>query len=147
MEKHITLVGVLNIVYRSLSILGAAILVAITVWCGYLVENLIRWGSIRSYEISPGVLNIVTIVLLFLAAAIFIVSAAGIIGAIGVLRRKQWGRILLLVVSFFSLVRIPLGTLLGVYSIWVLLNDETITLFNQAAGTPVPSPTSGGPPR
>jgi hypothetical protein len=36
----------------------------------------------------------------------------------------------MLVISFFNLLRIPVGTLLGGYSIWVLLNDETIRLFD-----------------
>jgi hypothetical protein len=36
----------------------------------------------------------------------------------------------MLVISFFNLLRVPLGTILGGYSIWVLLNDETIRLFD-----------------
>jgi hypothetical protein len=61
-----------------------------------------------------------------------IVSVAGIIGGVGVLHHREWGRILLLVVSFFNLLRIPLGTMLGVYTLWVLMNDETIALFSPA---------------
>ena len=47
----------------------------------------------------------------------------------------------MLVMSFFNLIRIPLGTILGVYSIWVLLNDETIRLFNPILNPPAEKST------
>jgi len=46
------------------------------------------------------------------------------------IKRKEWGRILALVVSFFNLIWFPLGTALGVYSIIILLNDESVKIFN-----------------
>jgi hypothetical protein len=130
MEKHITLVAVLNIVYRGLAILGAMILVVLALGFGGLIDFLIQTGSIRPHEIPIDVLSIVPLILLIVALIIVTISVIGIIGAVGVLKRKEWGRILLLVISFFSLARIPLGTILGIYSIWVLMNDETIKLFN-----------------
>jgi hypothetical protein len=57
------------------------------------------------------------------------------------MKKKEWGRITMLVISFFNLIHIPLGTVLGVYSIWVLLNDETIRLFNPALHAPVEKST------
>ena len=83
--------------------------------------------------------KLVPIVLVVIALFILVMSAAGIIGAIAVHRRKEWGRVLLLVVSFFTLISIPLGTLLGGYTIWVLFSDETIRLFKPAAAPPQPA--------
>jgi hypothetical protein len=141
MEKHITLAAVLNIVYRGLAILVAMILVVLAIGFGGLIEYLIDTGALRPHEIPIDVLSIAPLILLIVAVVIVTISIIGIIGAAGVLKRKEWGRILLLVVSFFSLARIPLGTILGIYSIWVLMNDETIKLFNsssvsQSAATP-----------
>ena len=45
------------------------------------------------------------------------------------MRRQEWGRILVLVVSFFHLMSFPLGTALGVYSFVILLKEETVKLF------------------
>jgi hypothetical protein len=137
MEKHITLVGILNIVYRSLAIIGALILFALAFGFGYLMEFISRFDHNEMHEIPSEVLNIVPIILTFVGVLIMIFSIAGIIGAVGVLKKKEWGRITLLVLSFFSLLSIPLGTILGVYGIWVLLNDETIRLFNPVPNTPV----------
>jgi len=133
MEKHITLVGVLNIVYRGVAILGSMILVVLAIGFGGLFDFLVHTGEIRPHEVPIEVLNIVPLILLIVALVIVTVSTVGIIAAVGVLKRKEWGRILLLVISFFSLIRIPLGTILGVYSIWVLMNSDTIKLFNQPA--------------
>ena len=139
MEKHVQLVGILNIVYRSLSLLGSIILFILAGLFGEILGLLVRWGSIRPHEIPVEVLEIVPIILTVIGMLVFIVSTAGIVAAVGVLKQKEWGRILMLVVSFFNLLRIPLGTILGIYSIWVLLNNDTIKLFNPVVP---PAPTA-----
>jgi hypothetical protein len=130
MENHLKLVAILNIVYRSLAFIGAIVLGAIAVWFTDIYELLVQSYTIHPHEIPLALLNIVPIILSFIALWMVIVSVAGIIGGIGVLTRKEWGRIVLLIVSFFNLIRVPLGTALGVYGIWVLLNKETIQLLN-----------------
>ena len=129
MEKHITLVGILNIVYRAMAILEACVLIALGFWFGPLMWSLLRSHTIRVHDLPWEFLDLVPILLFGIAVLIIIFSLLGIIGAIGVLKRREWGRILLLVVSFFTLARVPLGTILGAYSIWVLLSDETVKLF------------------
>jgi hypothetical protein len=129
MEHHVKLVAILNIVYRSLTLIGAIFLAALAIWFTDIYEFLVESYTINPHEIPLGLLNIVPIILSLIAVWMVIVSLAGIIGGIGVLNRKEWGRIVLLVVSFFNLIRVPLGTVLGVYGIWVLLNKETIQLF------------------
>jgi uncharacterized membrane protein (DUF2068 family) len=57
-------------------------------------------------------------------------SIPEIIAGVGLIKRKEWARILALVVSFFNLIWFPLGTALGVYSIIILLNDESVQIFN-----------------
>jgi len=53
----------------------------------------------------------------------------GIVGAVWLLKRKQWARYLVLVVSVLALLNVPPGLGIGVYSIWVLLQPETEKLF------------------
>lgn len=139
MEKHITLVGVLNIVYRSVAVLGGLIILAIAAGFGRLMEMLMREGFIQPYEVPAGLLEIVPAILAVIGVIMIAVSVVAIVGAAGVLKRKSWGRILLLVVSFFNLARIPLGTILGAYSLWVLMNDEAIRYFKPSP--PAPAPT------
>jgi hypothetical protein len=52
-----------------------------------------------------------------------------LIGEIALLKRQEWGRTLVLVIFFFNLINFPLGTALGVYSLVILLKEETVKLF------------------
>lgn len=132
MEKHISLVGILNIVYRALVLLGAGVLFALAAVFGHLINALIRWGALMPDEVPSEVFSIAPIILCLVATIMALVSVVAIIGAVGVMHKREWARVLLLVISFLGLARVPLGTILGVYSIWVLLNDETIKQFNPA---------------
>lgn len=61
------------------------------------------------------------------------VGIPGILAGYGLLTFKPWARILAIVLSAIRLINIPIGTVLGVYGLWVLLNKETETLFARNA--------------
>ena len=49
-------------------------------------------------------------------------AALGFIAGWGLLHREPWARIWILVLAFISLfLNIPIGTAIGVYTMWVLL--------------------------
>jgi len=130
MEKHITVVGVLNIVYSSLNLLGAAVLVGLAAGSKYIVEVLYQRHVLHPYDVPYELWDIIPALLILVAFLLAIFSLPGIIGGIGVLKRKEWGRIVVLVISFFNLLNIPLGTVLGAYSIWAMMTSETVRLFS-----------------
>jgi hypothetical protein len=43
----------------------------------------------------------------------------------GLFERAPWARMLGLVIGFLALLRFPLGTALGIYTLWVLLPEES----------------------
>ncbi len=55
---------------------------------------------------------------------LLILSAGGICVGMGLMQRRSWARTAALVLSVLSLFHPPLGTALGVYTLWVLLADE-----------------------
>jgi len=57
------------------------------------------------------------------------VVGAGRHHRIGLLRLRPWARIAGIVVSILSLVAFPLGTVLGIYGLWVLFSKDTERLF------------------
>ncbi len=130
MDKHIQLVGILNIVYRSVSLLGGVLVLILAAGFWHLFDYLVSIGEIHPSEVPMELIGIVPVVLTFVGFLVILLSILGIVAGAGVLKKREWARILLLIVSFFTLIRIPLGTALGVYSIWVLLNDGTIRAFN-----------------
>jgi hypothetical protein len=58
----------------------------------------------------------------------------GLIGGLGLLRGKTWGRKTLIVVSFLLLPLFPVGTALGALSLWVLLNRNPTPIAKTERG-------------
>jgi ABC-type glycerol-3-phosphate transport system permease component len=49
----------------------------------------------------------------------------------GLYERAQWGRIVAIVAAILSLLRFPLGTALGIWTLVVLLGYRNSTLYEQ----------------
>jgi hypothetical protein len=52
-------------------------------------------------------------------------AAFGFMAGWGLLQREPWARILTLVLGFISLFNVPFGTAVGVYTLWVLLPQQS----------------------
>jgi nitrate reductase NapE component len=117
MEKHAQLIGILWIVYGVFSLLGGAVVLVALLGVSFIPEM---------GDVAPQVLRIVG---LSVGAFIFVLAIPKIIGGLGLLKRREWARILLLILSFLSLLNIPLGTALGIYSLVYLMKPEMINLF------------------
>lgn len=65
-----------------------------------------------------------------LAAFLALFSLPSLITGYGLLNYKPWARVVGIVLSAISLINIPIGTVVGAYGLWVLLNQETERLFN-----------------
>ena len=121
MEKHVTLVAVLNI---GFGILG--LILAIFVLIGIFLAN----TYVEDHDARKILPILGTAVFFFL----IITSIPEIIGGFGLLKRRPWARILILIVACLDLLWIPFGTIIGIYELWVLLQDKTVQLFNPASG-------------
>jgi hypothetical protein len=120
MQKHVTLVGALHIGYNAFQLVVALI--------GFIF--LVGGGLIGGFVSQEEIVFAVTFVVgAIICLWILMVSLPSIIGGIALLRYKPWGRYMVLVLSVLALFNIPLGTFIGVYSIWVLVQDETAKLF------------------
>jgi hypothetical protein len=75
----------------------------------------------------PGLLQ--TIGFAFIGAA-----AVGLIAGWGLMERQPWARMLAIVLGAISLVDVPFGTALGIYTLWVLLPAQSEQEFRQMAG-------------
>ncbi|MFO7621678.1 MAG: hypothetical protein R6W81_10520 [Bacteroidales bacterium] len=117
MKKHVTIVGALHIGFGILGLIGA---VAI-----FFALNFAK-GFVTGDEIPTLVLGFLSLSLPLLVG---FMSTLGLVGGIGLLTFQSWARYLVIVVAALGCLNIPIGTLKGVYSLWVLLQDETIKLF------------------
>jgi len=69
-----------------------------------------------------------TALVVFLVA----VSLPGLVAGIGLLKRRPWARILGIIVAVLSLVNIPIGTIVGIYGLWVLFSSETEQILSES---------------
>ena len=123
MESHVKAVGVLSIGLSVLGILIGIFVFVLLAGVGFMVHD---------EEAAP----ILAIVGFAVGVFLLILSIPGIIGGIGLLKRKEWARILVLITSAFHLLNVPIGTIIGAYSIWVLVQQDTIRIFNPVVPAP-----------
>ena len=65
----------------------------------------------------------------YLPFAIVIFSIPGVIAGVGLIKCRPWARILGIVMSILNLFTFPHGTVIGVYSIIVLFDQEAVRLL------------------
>jgi hypothetical protein len=58
-------------------------------------------------------------------------SALALIAGWGLMERTQWGRVVAVVAGCISLIRIPIGTALGIWTLVTLLGYRNSTLYDQ----------------
>jgi hypothetical protein len=117
MKQHVSFVGALHIGFGILGLIGA---LAIFFGFQFLYE------FVQDEPIAEQVLSYVGNTL---ALIIIFFSSLGIIGGIGLFSFRSWARILVMIVSAMNCLNVPVGTAKGIYSIWVLMQPETIELF------------------
>lgn len=116
MTTHVKVLGLLYIFLGALGLVGAATLVVIVAGSGIIS------GDQTAIQVTG-------IVAFVLGMLVIVFSTPGIIAGIGLLNMKSWARILTLVLGVMNLPNFPLGTLLGGYTLWALLDESNARLF------------------
>ncbi|MGD8806860.1 MAG: hypothetical protein PVH65_13460 [Chloroflexota bacterium] len=116
MKQHVTVVAALQIGFGILKVLIAAVV--------FLV--LVAGGMISG---DADAMAITTIVGLVIAGFLLVTALPGIVGGLGLLKGMNWARVLVIFLAVLDLIDFPIGTAVGAYTLWVLLNGETSALF------------------
>jgi len=120
MESHVKIIGILYIVLSILGLIGALVL--------FMTLNLIS-----GFTDDPNASMILSIVANVLAIVLVVCSVPGIIAGWGLLKYKEWARILTIILSALNILNFPIGTAIGIYAIWSLVQPEIIALFKPQA--------------
>jgi hypothetical protein len=117
-RNHVRMVGILWMAYSSLYVVaGVAVLVTAEVVFG----GAFHFQGSPSPEVASWLRPLLTCV----GWLILAIAATGFFTGWGLLQREEWARTVALIAGFVALLRIPLGTALGVYTLWVLLPAES----------------------
>lgn len=75
-----------------------------------------------------------------ISGLVMLTPAIGVLAGIGMYKYASWGRVLGVIVSVLYIpFHFPFGTLLGIYTLWVLLSSETSFLFDRPNPAPFQS--------
>jgi hypothetical protein len=121
MEQHYKVVAILQIVMGAISIALAGVLFAVIAGAGAIATAASGNRLVMLITSGAG---------LIIAGILALLALPSIIAGIGLLHRHEWARILTIVLSFFHLMHIPLGTIVAVYSIWALLQPDAKSYFS-----------------
>ncbi len=126
METHLKLCAVLHIIIGSL---GMITFFLVLLLMGGLNIFLGMFSSVPDASLQ---ITLVTVVGLILSAYIFLSSIPGLVAGIGLLKHANWARILTIIVSILYIpFHFPLGTILGIYSLWVMFTPESMEWFQK----------------
>ena len=127
-QEHVRLVGLFWLALSAFNTVGGVFLY---VFANAIMNHMPRFTApdAPTAFLRP-MLGVIAILLLAKAAL-------GFLAGWGLLQHEKWARILVLVLAFVTLfTNIPFGTALGVYTMWVLLPQESEREYETLAERP-----------
>jgi len=122
METHVKVLGVLNMLSGALGVCMALLLLLVF---GGLA------GAAGS-DIDPGAnmaAPLIGLTGVALVMFLLLMSVPAIVVGYGLYHVRPWARVAGIAIAILSLMAFPLGTVLGVYGLWVLCSQSGARLF------------------
>jgi hypothetical protein len=117
-HRHLQTLGILWLVYGGYhaltGIIGAAVLAGLS--HGAFFHT---WAAPPTFPFGTGARWMAGLAVLVATFTLFSTVLSFLVGY-ALLTRKPWGRILAIVIGILQLIKIPFGTALGIYTLWVL---------------------------
>ncbi len=117
--QHLRLLAIFWIVFSALRLLGGSARIASARWIGRIGDDWLN-GWMAGWPIR----EILPPMLAFSGAWTILAALAGFAAGAGLLERQSWARVLAIVLAFMALFSPPVGTALGIYTLWVLLGSK-----------------------
>ncbi len=118
MEAHKRILGILFIISGAIEIL---LLIFVSTLLSALFPMIFDRADVDEQWvlvwIVPFIRTLATII-------IILISIPSIVGGVGILKQKKWALTLVLILGCFKLFSFPVGTALGIYTIWVYTEDH-----------------------
>ena len=115
--------GVLFIVWGLLTTLVGVSTLALGIGAVAVIASTARGGG---GDVAAGLTAAAFTVLAILA---MVWGSAHVIVGVSVRRQRPWSRLVALMLGAVDLLLLPYGTALGIYAIWILLNENAKSLF------------------
>jgi hypothetical protein len=119
MQAHVKVIAILYIVFGALGLLAAVI----------LLVTFMAAGAVGAAEGDAEAGLAIGGIGMLIGLCAGILALPQLITGWGLLKYKSWARIVAIVLAVLSLFSFPIGTAIGIYALWAMLNSETQALF------------------
>jgi hypothetical protein len=116
MDTHVRILGWIYLVMSGLMLLGGV--------CMFFF--MLTTGFLSGEAEAAGIMGIVAVVV---GGMFLVFSLPGLAAGYGSLKRKSWARILAIIVGVLNITNVPIGTAVGIYTLYVLLQESASTYF------------------
>lgn len=121
LDSHKKILGILYIISAALTILGMLLLNAI-------LSLIFSFAFEEMNEEERRIVELVMSIVQYLPFFIIVfISAPTMIAGIGLLMRQSWATVLAMIMGCLKLFSFPIGTVLGIYAIWIFSEDQKLT--------------------
>ena len=122
METHVKVLGVLHIAMSAIGLLFALLM-------GLIFTGVVGTVGASGDPDAQVAIPVIGITGMALVSFTLAVSLPGFVVGIGLLKFRPWARIGGIVLSIIDLIWIPIGTVIGVYGLFVLFSKDGERLF------------------
>lgn len=122
LEQHLRILGVLWLVVSILRIIP-----------GLTLMGFGHFGFPFFFPGHPHFPGFVVPILGGLGAFLSVTAVAGLAAGWGLLDRRPWARTLAIVLGIIKLIEFPIGTALGIYTLWVLVSPGAEVEYRRIA--------------
>jgi hypothetical protein len=119
LQLHITILGWIQIVSSAVFLVIGGFVFLLLSGIGFASGDPTATAILSVVGTSVGIL-------------IMVLALPSLLAGYGLLTGKSWGRILAIVVGVLGLFNFPIGTLIGAYTLWVLLQEDAAVYFMAA---------------
>lgn len=127
MKKHVDVVGTLYLLTGGLSLLIGVSMLSLGLGAAALIP-----ASGNGETGSPIAAGLAAGTFVTIAAIVLVWAAVHAWNGLALRRHGEWARAVAIVLAVLNLFVLPFGTALGVYALWVLLSEQTRSLFEPA---------------
>jgi len=118
MESHKKVLGILFVIFASFQLL-------LMLFLGMFLSTIFTFAMSQAEPKDVPILELVMNIVRYIPAIVIIFLALpALVAGIGLLAKRKWAMILALIIGCLNIFSFPLGTALGIYTIWVYAEDH-----------------------
>lgn len=122
-ERHLPALAVIWIVYSLLRVFAGGAMLFVG---SMFFPHSLMFGWPFTHLFLPGLIT-------SLGVGVLVLGVVGVAAGWGLWQHEPWARIVALILGVISLIHFPLGTALGIYTLWVLLPNDAAVEYARSA--------------